>query len=147
MTRLILTLSFILATMAANAADTPKSSVAIHTAGCDGKVSSPAIASLKEQISTSPKYRLVPDLTDEGRMGVVLTIIMACTDRPDVAAVATTYGKAKCFPGAYCHQAVDGSSLKSALCDSSAPTDCGRSLFKTFDDYTSNPNGVKLQLQ
>jgi hypothetical protein len=97
MTRLILTLS-LLATMAANAADTPKSSVAIHTAACDGKLSSSAIASLKEQISTSPKYRVVPNLSDEGRMGVVLTIIIACTERSDVAAVATTYGKANVSP-------------------------------------------------
>jgi hypothetical protein len=80
-------------------------------------------------------------------MGVVLTITVSCTERTDVAAIATTYGKAKCFPGAYCHQAVDGSTLKSALCDSSAPAECGRALFKTFDDYVSSPNGSQLQLQ
>jgi hypothetical protein len=53
----------------------------------------------------------------------------------DDAAIATTYGKGKCFPGAYCHGVVDGSSLKSALCDSNATAECGRSLFKNFDDY------------
>jgi hypothetical protein len=146
MKHVILTLSFTLATLAANAADSPKSSVFIHAA-CEGKLSSAVVASLKEQISASPKYHLVPNLTDEGRLGVVLTLSMSCTERTDVVAVATTYGKAKCFAGAYCHEAVDGRSLKSALCDSNAIVECGRALFKAFDDYASTPNGSQLQLQ
>jgi hypothetical protein len=148
MTRLILTLLFTLATLAANAADTPKSSVFIHAA-CDSKISSAVVASLKEEIGNSQKYHLVPNLSDEGRLGVVLTINLACTERTDVAAVASAYGKGQCFAGAYCHGVSDGSSLKSALCDSSATAECGRTLFKTFDDYVSHmssPSAPQLQL-
>jgi hypothetical protein len=145
---LIIGLLFILATLAANGADAPKSSVFIKAA-CDGKISAAVVTSLRAEIDASPKYHLVPNLSDEGRMGEVLTIAMACSDRTDVASVATTYGKAKCFPGSYCHQAVDGSSLKSALCDSNAAAECGRALFKTFDDYTdhlTSPGAPQLQL-
>ncbi|MCU1302514.1 MAG: hypothetical protein JWQ87_2798 [Candidatus Sulfotelmatobacter sp.] len=149
MKHLILALSLGVATLS-NAADVPKSPVFIKGAACDGKLSSAAIVSLKEEIGNSQKYHVVPNLSDEGRMGVVITIGMACSERTEVAAIATTYGKGKCFPGAYCHQAVDGSSLKVALCDSNAIADCGRTLFKTFDDYAShmNANGASaLQLQ
>jgi hypothetical protein len=148
MKRLILTLSFTLATLAANAADVPKSSVFIRAA-CDGKASSAAITSLKAELEASQKYHVVPALSDEGRLGEVITIIMACSERADVAAVATTYGKAKCFAGGYCHQVVDGSSLESALCDSNAAVECGRALFKTFDDYVgrmNSPGAPQLQL-
>jgi hypothetical protein len=147
MKHLILAMSLTIAAVA-NAADASKASVFIKAA-CDGKLSSVAIASLKEAIGNSQQYHLVPNLSDEGRMGEVLTIEMACSERTDVAAIATTYGKSQCFPGAYCHGVVDGSSLKSALCDSNAIADCGRSLFKTFDDYASHmksPGAPQLQL-
>jgi hypothetical protein len=146
---LILVVSLGLATLV-SAVDVPKSSVFIKAAACDGKLSSAVIVSLKEEIGNSQKYHVVPNLSDEGRMGEVITIGMACSERPEVAGIATTYGKGKCFPGAYCHQAVDGSSLKVALCDSNAIAECGRMLFKTFDDYAShmNANGASaLQLQ
>jgi hypothetical protein len=149
MKSLIMAVLLGLATLA-NSADVSKSSIFIKAAACDGKLSSAVIASLKEEIGNSQKYHLVPNLSDEGRMGEVITIGMACSERTEVAAVATTYGKGKCFPGAYCHQAVDGSSLKVALCDSNAIAECGRVLFKTFDDYAShmNANGASaLQLQ
>jgi hypothetical protein len=132
----------------AHAADPPKASVFIK-AVCDGKVSAAVLTSLKTEIDASQKYHLIPDLSDEGRMGEVITIEMACSERTEVAAVATTYGKGKCFPGAYCHQAVDGNSLKVALCDSNGTAECGRTLFKTFDDYASHmkTNGASaLQL-
>jgi hypothetical protein len=147
MKHLILAVSLTLATLA-NAADAPKSSVFIKAA-CDGKLSSAVIASLKGEIGNSQKYHLVPNLSDEGRMSEVITIQMVCSERTEVAAIATTYGKGKCFPGAYCHGAVDGSSLKSALCDSNATAECGRTLFKTFDDYASHmnsPGAPQLQL-
>lgn len=149
MRRSILAILLGLATLA-NAADVPKPSVFIKGAACDGKLSSAVIASLNDEIGNSQKFHVVPNLSDEGRMGEVITIGMACSERTQVAAVATTYGKAKCFPGAYCHQAVDGGSLKVVLCDSNAIAECGRTLFKTFDDYAShmNANGASaLQLQ
>ena len=147
MKRLILYFVFILATTAANA-DTPKSSVFVKSA-CDGKISTAIIASLKTEIEASQKYHSVPNLSDEGRMGEVVTIQIACSERADVAAIATTFGKGKCFPGAYCHGVVDGSSLKSALCDLNASVECGRTLFKAFDDYVSHmnsPGAPQLQL-
>jgi hypothetical protein len=140
MKRLILCIVFALATTAASAADTPKSSVFVKSA-CDGKISATIVASLKAQIEASPKYHAVPNLTDEGRMGEVLTIEVVCSERPDIVAIATTFGKSKCFPGAYCHGVVDGSSLKAALCDSNLSAECGRALFKAFDDYASHMNG------
>ena len=141
-------LLFTLATLA-QAADPPKASVFIKAA-CDAKISTAVLNSLKTEIDASQKYHLVPNLSDEGRMGEVITIGVACSERTEVAAVATTYGKGKCFPGAYCHQAVDGSSLKVALCDFNGIAECGRTLFKAFDDYAShmNTNGASaLQLQ
>lgn len=148
MKRLILCIVFTLAATAANAADTPKSSVFVKSS-CDGKISTELMASLKAEIEGSQKYHSVPNLSDEGRMGEVLTIQIACSERTDVAAIATTFGKGKCFPGAYCHGVVDGSSLKSALCDLSASAECGRTLFKAFDDYVSrmtSPSAPQLQL-
>jgi hypothetical protein len=94
------------------------------------------IASLKEEIGNAQKYHVVPNLSDEGRMGEVITIGMACSERTEVAAVATTYGKGKCFPGAYCHQAVDGSSLKVALCDV-ARDDFSELLDSSFPRFSS----------
>ena len=148
MNRLTLAAFFTVATLAASASDVPKSSVFVKAA-CEGKLSSAVLATLKEEIGNSPKFHLVPNLTDEGRMGELLTIALACSERADVIAVATTYGKAKCFPGAYCHQAADGSSLKVSLCDSNAIAECGKALFKTFDDYAghmNSPGAPQLQL-
>lgn len=81
------------------------------------------------------------------RMDGVLTADMKCTERDDVAAVATAYGEAKCFSSKNCHLAVDGTSLRPDLCDSKAAAECGRALFKAFDDYVSNPLGPPLKLQ
>jgi len=137
MKQLNIALLFTLASLSARAADTTKSSVFIKSA-CEGKISSTFITSLKAEVEASQKYHVVPNLTDEGRMGEVLTIQVACSERGDMVAIATTFGKGKCFPGAYCQAGVDGSSLKSALCDSSTSVECGRTLFKTFDDYVSH---------
>lgn len=145
---LILGVLVTLAAMSASAADSPKSSVFVRSA-CDGKISTAVIASLKTEIEASPKYHTVPNLTDEGRMGEVLTIEVVCSERPDVVAIATAFGKGKCFPGAYCHGVVDGDSLKAALCDSGLSVECGRALFKTFEEYVSHmnsPNAPQLQL-
>ncbi|GEM_PF-2231086 len=148
MKRLIVCLVFILATTAANAADTPKASVFVKSR-CDGKISTQLVTTLKAELEASPKYHSVPNLTDEGRMGEVLTIEVVCAERADVAAVATIFGKGKCFPGAYCHGVDDGSSLQASFCDSNQSVECGRALFKTFDDYAgrmNRPGAPQLQL-
>jgi hypothetical protein len=141
---LVLILLFSLAPFAAGAADSPKS-VFIHTA-CDGKISSEVLSSLREGIRNSQKYQLVRTLDDEGRMGIVLTIYMNCAERNDVIAVATGYGLAKCYSGTKCHLSVDGSSIRSVFCDASVAVECGRTLFKAFDDYMKNPTPSVFKL-
>jgi hypothetical protein len=145
MERLIQILLFTLASLAANTAESPRP-VFIHHA-CDDKISYAVISSLKEEIRTSQKYQLVPTLDDNGRMDVVLTIQMSCTERNDAAAVATVYGKGKCFGHNNCHGAFDVSSLRADFCDSNAAVECGRSLFKAFDDYTKRPSLIQLRLE
>ncbi len=137
MERLLLILLFALAPLAASAVESPRS-VSIH-AVCDGKIPSAVLSSFREGIRTSQKYRLVRTLDDEGRMGVVLTIDMNSAERIDIVAVAITYGLAKCFSSTNCHVTIDGNSIRSALCDANAAAECGRALFKAFDDYVSTP--------
>jgi hypothetical protein len=137
MDRIIPILLFMLASLGANATENPKF-VFIHAA-CDGKSSSAALSSLREVIRTSQKYQLVHTLDDDGRMGIVLTIYINCAEHNNVIGVATSYGLAKCYSEKNCHLSVDGHSIKSTLCDASAPVECGREVFKAFDDYMKNP--------
>ncbi len=134
---LALILLFTLAPLAANAAESPIP--LFIRAACDGKLSSVVLFSLKEEIRTSTKYQLTPGLDDNGRMDKVLTIYMSCAERSDVVAVATNYGMAHCFSGTDCRGAVDAISIKSALCAADAAAECGRALFKAFDDYVRTP--------
>ena len=134
--RLILILLLGLTSLAAEA----ESSQGVFVrAQCDGKIASAVLSSFKEAIRDSQKYQLVPNLKNEGRLGKVLAIYMVCTERTDFASIATTYGQGKCIASTNCGVTVDGSSLKVAICDSYAAADCGRALFKKFDDYMSNP--------
>jgi hypothetical protein len=107
---------------------------------CDGKLASKVHSSFVEAMQTSQKYHLVQSLENEGRLGSVFAIYMVCTERSEFAAVATTYGLGECAPNGKCAVKIDGSSLKLALCDSYAAADCGRALFKRFDEYISNTN-------
>ncbi len=126
----------IIASVAANAKDNPKP--VFLRAECEGKVSTALLASLKEEIDISQKYQLVAHLDDNGRLDVVLAIYMNCVEHNDIAAIATAYGQAKCLSTTNCHQLVDGSSVRSALCDVNATAECGRALFKAFDEYMSS---------
>jgi len=121
--------------------------VFIRATTCDGKISSAVLSGLREDIGRSQKYRLTRGLSDEGKMDVVLTINIDCAERDNIAAVATVYGQAKCFGAKNCHHTVDGSSIRSGLCDSNAAAECGRALFKAFDLYMTNPFGPPLKLQ
>lgn len=134
----------ILASIAANAMENPKS-VFVHAA-CDGKVSSNVVSSLKEGIRSSQKYQPVRTLEDGGPMGIVLTIYIDCAELNDVVAIATSYGLAKCYGEKNCHLSVDGHSIKSTLCASSAASECGRTLFKAFDEYMNRPNPSTFKL-
>lgn len=144
MDRLILVLLFMSAPLLARSAGIPKS-VFIH-AECDGTISSAVLSSLREGIRTSPKYQLVRTLEDDRHMGIVLSIYMNCAERNDVSAVAIAYGAAQCYSEKNCHLSIDGHSIRSTLCDHSAAAECGRELFKAFDDYVNGPNKALLKL-
>jgi hypothetical protein len=144
---LILFVALSLATLLsgiAHAADDP-TSIFIR-ASCVDNISSNVLSALKDEIRNSKKYRLVRDQSDEGRMDVVLTMNLGCTERKDVAAIATVFGRVKCFSSTNCHHAVDGSSTRADLCDANRATECGRALFKALDDYVSDPLKPQLKL-
>ena len=143
---LLLTLLPLVFSIGSDAAAEPLRPVFIKT-NCEGKISSAVLSSLRGEFGSSQKYRLARTLTDDGQMDVVLTINMNCTERSSVLAVATAYGRAKCFGITNCHLSIDGSSLRSDLCDSKAAAECGRALFKSFDEYMSNPIEPPLKLQ
>ncbi len=144
MHRLVLMLLFTLVPVAASAAESPQS-VYIH-AECDGKVSSAVVSSFTEAIRASQKYHQVPSLDDEGHRGVVMTIYIACAERNDVIGIASSYGWAKCYSEKECHLSLDGSSIRSVLCDAKAAAECGRTLFKVLEDFIKNaePSTFKL---
>ena len=141
----ILILLFPLTSFAASAAAEPRP--VYIKADCDEKISSAVLSFFSEGIRNSQKYRLAPTLTDDGRMDVVATINMSCTERNYIASVAIAYGRAKCFSATNCHLSIDGSSIRSTLCDSNAAAECGRELFKAFDDYISRPNPAPQKLE
>ena len=128
---LILNLLFTLVSLAASTGQTARP-VSLK-ATCLGKISSAVLSSFREEIRTSQRYQLVPDLSDNGLMDVVLAVDMNCTERKDVVAVATVYGKAQCFTSKNCHLSIDTSSLRSDLCNSDDATECGRLLFKALE--------------
>lgn len=144
MHRLLPILLFTLVAVAASAAESPQS-VYIH-ADCDGKVSSAVLSSFTEAIRASQKYHQVPSLDDEGHRGIVMTIYIACAERNDVIGVASSYGWAKCYGEKECHLSLDGSSIRSVLCDAKAASECGRTLFKVLEDFIKNaePSTFKL---
>jgi hypothetical protein len=141
---LFLGLAVILASLTVAAQARPQS--VFVKATCNGKLSSVMRSSFIEEIRASQKYQSIPDLGDNGRMDVVLHVQMSCTERDNVAAVATVYGAAKCFGPRNCHATMDGTSLSVTLCDPNALESCGRALFKAFDDYVSNKLTTPLRL-
>jgi len=144
MHRLVLVLLFTLAPVAASAAESLQS-INIH-ADCDGKTPSAVIASFTEAIRASQKYHLVPSLDDEGRQGIVLTVNMACAELNNVVGIASSYGWAKCYSEKECHLAIDGRSIRSVLCDASAASECGRTLFKVMEDFIKNAEPSTFRL-
>jgi len=102
------------------------------------------LSELRVQIGSSQKYRVAERVEDEGRMDTVLALYMSCTERKDIIAIATVYGKAKCLSSNNCHLSIDASSISSDLCDPKAAAECGRTLFKALDDYEVKPNKPPL---
>ncbi len=126
---------FPLGPLTTNATESPRP--VFIRASCVSPASSVVISSLKEGIRASQKYRSAATVDDNGRMDVVLTIYAHCTERDGVIAIATAYGVGQCSSATSCHGTLDGSTIKSALCDSRAAADCGRTLFNAFEDYAS----------
>jgi hypothetical protein len=148
----------ILASLAISAQDRPQD----HTQGqpqgkrikpvflqptCDGKLASVLFSSFKDAISTSQRYELVPDLSNNGKMDAVLIIQMACGEHNSTVSVGSIYGMAKCFGPKNCHVSLDGHSLNVLMCDTNGEAVCGKELFKEFEYVlgTTGLMGVKLE--
>jgi len=142
--RLVISLALVILSGLANAAEKPRS-VFIHAA-CNGKISSTILSSITEEVRSSQRFHLIHSLDENAPKDVVLTLYINCTERSDVGAVAFAYGQAKCYSSKNCHLVVDGSTIRSALCASNAAKECGRVLFRAFDEYISSPNPVPLEL-
>jgi hypothetical protein len=100
MNRVILVVLLTTASLSAYAADSAQP--VFVRARCDKKLSSIVIASLREGITASGKYRLSSSLDDEGKLDLVHTIFMTCAENNDVSSVATQYGIAKCHSSKEC---------------------------------------------
>ena len=115
-------------------------------AKCDGKLSSVVLSAFKDAATASQKYYLISTLNDNGRLDVVQTIHLTCTENKDVTAIATQFGIAKCQSTTVCHSVIDGLSLNVALCNANLSVDCGRAIFKAFDTYINRPNPTPLRV-
>jgi hypothetical protein len=121
MNRLLPLLFFTIATLPAYAADNTQP--VFVRSRCEKKLSSVVLSSLKDAIATSGKYRLVSRLDDDGKLDLVHTIYMMCTENNDVTAVATQYGAAKCHSTKECGSVNDGDSLNVSLCNANMSAD------------------------
>jgi hypothetical protein len=101
---------------------------------CTLKSGSLILSAFKEALQSSKKYELVPDLSDKGKMDVVITVKMICVEDKGNAAVASVYGLAKCFGPKNCHVSVNDSTLNALLSEPAMETQSGINLFKGFDE-------------
>jgi hypothetical protein len=143
--RFLFSIFLIASTLPASALDRPKNVFIV--ASCDGTIGSTVLTSLREEIRRSQGYQLATRLDDDGGRGVVLTIYMSCTESrvAGMAAVAKIYGQGRCVFG--CHVNSDEGTLGSLLCSSNVAVECGRRIFRDFDDYWSGPNSLPLELK
>ncbi len=101
---------------------------------CTLKSGSVILSAFKEALQSSKKYELVPDLSDKGKMDVVITVKMICVEDKGNVAVASVYGLAKCFGPKNCHVSVNDSTLTALLSEPAMETQSGINLFKGFDE-------------
>jgi hypothetical protein len=101
---------------------------------CTLKSGSVILSAFKDALQSSKKYELVPDLSDKGKMDVVITVKMICVEDKGNVAVASVYGLAKCFGPKNCHVSVDDSTLNALLSEPAMETQSGINLFKSFDE-------------
>lgn len=146
--RLIL-LSLLSTSLTCQAVGTPKR-VFIHAVSCTDTIPLAVISSLRDEIRGSNGYQLVTSLSDDGGTGVVLTIYINCAQvgegRAGIAAIAFILGQAEncSLLGSSCEVASNEFTLQSMVCGGSVGTDCGRALFRSFDNYWSGPNSPPL---
>jgi hypothetical protein len=105
---------------------------------CTLKSGSVILSAFKEALQNSKKYELVPDLSDKGKMDVVITVKMICVEDKGNVAVASVYGMAKCFGPKNCHVSVNDATLNALLSEpgieTKNETQSGINLFKGFDE-------------
>ena len=130
MRTLVLTLAIIFSSLAAHAADLKP---VFLVTNCTLKSGSVILSAFKEALQNSKKYELVPDLSDQGKMDVVITVRMICVEDKGNVAVASIYGFAKCFGPKNCHVSVNDSTLNALLSEPGIETQSGVNLFKGFD--------------
>ena len=131
MRTLFLTLFIAVASLAAHASDQLKPVFLVTN--CTLKSGSVILSAFKEALQNSKKYELVSDLSDKGKMDVVITVRMLCVEDKGNVAVASIYGLAKCFGPKNCHVSVTDSTLTALLSESGDETQSGINLFKGFD--------------
>ncbi len=101
---------------------------------CSLKSGSVILSAFKEALQSSKKYELVPDLSDKGKMDVVIRVKMICVEDKGYVAVASIYGMAKCFGPRNCRLSSDDSSLNALLSVPGGEMQSGINLFKGFDE-------------
>src|SRR5580698_6106814 len=108
-----LTLFIAFAALVAHASDQPKPVFLVTN--CTLKSGSVILSAFKEALQSSKKYELVSNLSDKGKMDVVITVKMICVEDKGNVAVASVYGLAKCFGPKNCHVSVNDSTLSALL--------------------------------
>ena len=142
MRTLLLIFSVIFASQAAHASDQMKP-VFLKT-NCILKSGSVILSAFKEALQDSKKYELVPDLSDNGKMDVVISVQMICEEDKGNVAVASIYGLAKCFGPRNCHLSSDDSTLNALLSEPGGETQSGINLFKGFDQGMTDSKGQMI---
>jgi hypothetical protein len=128
MKRLALILWVTLTWLAAYAADSPKP--VLVKATCDRRNLHPAAFFVARSAPDLKQIRDGPNLSDNGKIDVGLTINMVCAERDNVIGVASVYGMAKCLDPQNCHHSIDGSRLNMLMCDPSGQAQCGKEQFR-----------------
>ena len=135
MRTLVVVLLIVFASLAAHASEQPQPVFLLTN--CNLKSGSVILSAFKEALQNSKKYELVPDLSDKGKMDVVIDVRMICEEDKGNVAVASIYGVAKCFGPKNCHVSVNNSTLTALLSEPGMEAQSGVNLFKGFDEVLS----------
>jgi hypothetical protein len=129
------------ATLAVHASDQLKP--VFLTTNCVLKSGSMIQSAFNDALQNSKKYELVPDLSDKGKMDLVLTVRMICVEDKGNVAVASIYGMAKCFGPKNCHASINDTTLNALLSEPGVEAQSGINLFKGFDEAVA---GIRDQM-